>query len=176
MTSPTATRVLLGVGSNIQREQHIVSGLDDLHRRFGTLRVSPIYESAAVGFNGRPFYNLAVEVWIRQSLPELVTALREIEAAHGRLRTEKKFSSRTLDIDVLTYGDLAGEHHGVLLPRDEVYHYAHVLKPLLDLDPQGRCPGSGRSWQQLWDALENPGALTEVPLVWTPSQVAVAHS
>ena len=101
--------VFLSRGSNSDRQHNIGSGLDDLATAFGELRLSPVYESEAVGFKGSPFFNLVVALETDLPVAALADRLRDIERAHGRVRGEKKFASRTLDIDILTYGDLTGE-------------------------------------------------------------------
>jgi len=75
--------------------------------------------------------------------------LRAIEADHGRTRGEKKFASRTLDIDILTYGDHVGVLDGVELPRDEILKHAFVLRPLADIAPEVLHPILQKPYAQL---------------------------
>lgn len=152
-----AARVYLSLGSNIDREHNIRSGLQALATTFGELMVSPVYESEAVGFSGDAFYNLVVGIDTALSVGDLAAALRDIEKDHGRVRGEKKFSSRTLDIDILTYNDLTGEIDGVQLPRDEILKHAFVLKPLVDLAPDARHPESGKPYRQLLEEADFAG-------------------
>lgn len=143
------TQVYLSLGSNIDREHNIRSGLDALEAVFGELEISPVYESEAVGFDGDAFFNLVVGIRTAMTVAELTTCLKDMERDHGRVRGEKKFSSRTLDIDILTYGDAVGIIDGVQLPRDEIFKHAFVLKPLVDLAPQGVHPETGERYQQI---------------------------
>ncbi len=83
---------------------------------------------------------------------ELAACLKDIEKDHGRVRGEKKFSSRTLDIDILTYNDCVGEVDGVQLPRDEILKHAFVLKPLVDLAPDALHPETKTSYRTLLEA------------------------
>ena len=145
------TQVYLSLGSNIDRDHNIRSGLDALEAVFGELTVSPVYESEAVGFDGDAFYNLVVGIRTAMSVAELTACLKEMEKDHGRVRGEKKFSSRTLDIDILTYGELTGTVDGVQLPRDEILKHAFVLKPLVDLVPDAVHPETGRTYRQILD-------------------------
>ena len=78
------TRIYISLGSNIERERHIRAGLDALHAEFGELQVSRVFESEAVGFNGRPFYNLVVGADTDLPLAVLCQRLRAMEFAHGR--------------------------------------------------------------------------------------------
>lgn len=143
-------QVFLSVGSNIEREKHIAGALDDLQESFGQLALSSVYESESVGFSGDPFYNLVLAISTGLSVAELTIELRRIEDQHGRKREGPKFSSRTLDIDILTYGDCIGVIDGVHLPRDEITKNAFVLLPLSELAPHSCYPQTEKSYQQLW--------------------------
>ena len=150
-------QVFLSLGSNIDREHNIRSGLNALARVFAPLAISPVYESEAVGFDGDAFYNLVVGLQTTLSVGELTACLKGIEKDHGRVRGEKKFSSRTLDIDILTYDDRVGEVDGVQLPRDEILKHAFVLKPLVDLAPDALHPETNTSYQALLKAADFSG-------------------
>lgn len=159
MTEPAPLRAWLSLGSNIEPQQRIPAALEALREHFGSLVVSPVYESEAVGFDGDNFHNLVVGIETRLPVQELVRLLREIEAAHGRVRGAEKFSSRTLDIDLLTYGDHIIDQDGVQVPRDEILRYAFVLLPLSEVATQERHPVTGRTYRELWadfDADDQP--------------------
>ncbi|TXR54177.1 2-amino-4-hydroxy-6-hydroxymethyldihydropteridine diphosphokinase [Reinekea thalattae] len=143
-------RVALSLGSNMRRYFHLNAGLNALRAEFGALHCSPVYESAAVGFDGSPFLNMAVVIETDLSLPELIHILKAIEDANGRDRSGPKFSPRTLDIDVVTYGDECGVIDGIELPRPELFFNAFVTKPLADLIPQQQVPGRQQSFAELW--------------------------
>lgn len=147
-------RVYLGLGSNIDRERHIRAALRELEERFGVLLISPVYESVAVGFEGDNFYNLVVGLDTDLSVGELSGLLRAIEDANGRVRVGPRFSGRTLDIDILTYGNACGEIEGVQLPRDEILKNAFVLRPLADIAGQDRHPATARPFAEHWDAYD----------------------
>ena len=150
-------RVYLSLGSNIDRAHNIRSGLQALAAAFGRLAISPVYESEAVGFSGDAFYNLVVGIDTTLPVGELAALLRDIEKDHGRVRGEKKFSSRTLDIDILTYDDHTAEIDGVQLPRDEILKHAFVLKPLVDLAPDAFHPEIGKPYRQLLEESDFAG-------------------
>lgn len=147
------TQVYLSLGSNIDRDHNIRSGLKALEAAFGELAISPVYESEAVGFDGDAFYNLVVGIKTAMSVGELTACLKDMEKDHGRVRGEKKFSSRTLDIDILTYGELTGTIDGVQLPRDEILKHAFVLKPLVDLAPDACHPETGETYREILERL-----------------------
>ncbi|CAA0124368.1 2-amino-4-hydroxy-6-hydroxymethyldihydropteridinepyrophosphokinase [BD1-7 clade bacterium] len=142
--------VLLGIGSNVNREKNIASGLQALRGELGAFRCSPVYESAAVGFDGDPFLNLVIQIDTSLAVGELRHYLRALENDFGRVRACDKFSSRTLDVDILTYDNAVGVVDGVSLPRDEILTNAFVLKPLADLVPDAVHPRADRSYAALW--------------------------
>jgi len=158
-------RVYLGLGSNAARDYHLQRGLDALNELGTDLQVSPVFESDAVGMLGKRFYNLVAVLDTRLSLADLNAALKAIEAACGR--REAKVPGRiTLDIDILTYGELTGVHAGLQLPRPEVLRNAFVLWPLALLAPQVIMPGTELTYAQHWTAWEGAQQLWPVDFVW----------
>ncbi len=149
------TRLALSLGSNIDREKHLEFAIRGLADLLGELDISPVYETRAVGFDGPDFYNLVVVAETELQLDALVEKIRLIETAAGRVRGEKRFASRNLDIDVLLYGNADLRDQGRDIPRGEIDHAAYVLKPLADVLPQGLHPVSGRSFIDMWQAYQN---------------------
>lgn len=166
MTQPLIP-VALSLGSNIDRYRHITNALDALAGEFGELLCSPVYESESVGFDGSNFLNSVVVVRTHRSLAEIGPILKRIEDNNGRNRSGPKFSARTLDIDVLTYGSLVGEHDEVILPREETAKNAFVLKPMADVLPDTLMPGSDQTYSQLWAGYpKDKQKLWRVPFQW----------
>lgn len=147
-------RVFVSIGSNIDRERYIRIALQGLAERFGTLQVSPIYESEAVGFEGDNFLNLVAAFHTDWELSQLADELRAMEYANGRLPAVAKFAPRTLDIDILTFGDRVGSFQGVQLPRPEITENAFVLQPLQDIAPDVLHPALGVCYRDLWQAFD----------------------
>ncbi|WP_185235517.1 2-amino-4-hydroxy-6-hydroxymethyldihydropteridine diphosphokinase [Teredinibacter franksiae] len=147
--------VLLGLGSNIDREKNLRSALVALRKLFGVVDVSPVYESNAVGFHGDNFYNLVVAISTDLAVGKLSLLLKEIEDNNGRERLAPKFSARTLDIDILTHGTQLGVIDGVELPRDEILKHSFVLLPMADLRPDSYYPGSTHTYQSLWEGFDD---------------------
>lgn len=145
------SKVFVSLGSNIQRYYHISQALTVLESAFGELTISPVYESEAVGFAGDNFLNLVVAFDTNLSVAELSSTLRKIEDDNGRERSGVKFSSRTLDIDILLYNDHVGLFDGVTLPRGEILTNAFVLQPLADIAPDAVHPVEKKTFAQLWE-------------------------
>lgn len=148
----------LGIGSNIDARANIASGIDALRERFGDVRLSPVYQSAAVGFEGSDFINLAAAIETAMSPLELREFLHALEDRHGRARDVPKFSDRTLDIDILLYDDLYLLSPVLEIPRGEILTSAHVLKPLADLAPDLLHPVERRSLRELWERFPGKAA------------------
>ncbi len=158
--------IYISLGSNIERERHIRAGLDALYAAFGELRVSRVFESEAVGFNGRPFYNLVAAAETDLPLVTVCQLLREMEFAHGREPDAKKFAPRTLDLDLLLYGELVCETP-LVLPRGEILTNAFVLWPLAELAPTLRHPIDGRTMESLWECYDKASQqLCPIPFHW----------
>ena len=100
-----AEPVYLGLGSNVDAERHLAAGVDALRERFGRVECSPVYRSEAVGFSGDDFLNACCRIESDLSPEALKAWLTGLEDAHGRRRDLPKFSDRTLDIDVLLFGE-----------------------------------------------------------------------
>lgn len=163
-------RAYLSLGSNIEPRRHLSAALHALAGSFGSLVVSPVYEGPAVGFAGDNFLNLVVGVDTELQVGELARRLRAIEDANNRCRGAAKFCSRTLDIDILTYGDAVGVIDGIRLPRDEILRYAFVLRPLADVAPGVEHPAVHRAYRQLADELDFADQpLWPVAFPWPPA-------
>ena len=143
-------RAYLSLGSNIEPEIHLRAALAELRARFGTLIVSPVYRSAAVGFEGPDFLNLAVGIDTEFDAAALDAWLHALEDRHGRRRDVPRYASRTLDVDIVLFGDQVLTGPGNLeIPRTELKH-AFVLKPLVDIAPHLMHPLLGKTLEQLW--------------------------
>ena len=166
-------RVFVSIGSNIDRYRHITCALDALDAEFDDLLISRVYQSESVGFEGDDFLNLVVAFNCEQNLGELSKWLRQVEDSNGRRRDGPKFSSRTLDIDILSYDQLVGTIDGVQLPRDEISRNAFVLRPLVDIAPDALHPELKKSYQSLWNAYDKPKQkLWPVDFLWQDKKIS----
>lgn len=151
----------LSLGSNLEPERHLRAALVELRTRFGELSVSPTYRFPAVGFAGPDFLNLAVGLDSDLDAFALDDWLHALEDRHGRRRDVPRYSSRTLDIDIVLFDDLVLHGPGHLeIPRKELA-CAFVLKPLADIAPSVREPVSGRTVAALWAASADVNAAIE---------------
>ena len=158
--------MLVGIGSNQNREACLQAALDALTGWFGELALSPVYESPAVGFDGSPFLNMVAAFNTAMPLAELSRRFKQLEAYHGRVRGSARFAAQTLDIDILTYGDKVGVFCGVELPRPEIRVNAFVLKPLADVAGSRVHPQCGQSYQDLWQLHRAGPPLHRVTFSW----------
>jgi 2-amino-4-hydroxy-6-hydroxymethyldihydropteridine diphosphokinase len=143
---------LLSLGSNLEPRRHLAAAAAALRQRFPGVRFSPVYRVPAVGFDGPDFLNAGAVLETDLQPAALDAWLHALEDAQGRRRDVPRFSSRTLDIDLVFYDDCVLQGPGNLqLPRPELKH-AFVLKPLADLVPEFVDPVSGRSLSALWRA------------------------
>jgi 2-amino-4-hydroxy-6-hydroxymethyldihydropteridine diphosphokinase len=142
-------RAWLSLGSNLEPERHLRAALAELRERFGDVRVSPVYRFPAVGFDGPDFLNLAAGIDSDLDAFALNDWLHALEDRHGRRRDVPRYSSRTLDVDIVLFDALVLSGPGNLqVPRKELAE-AFVLKPLADIAPAVREPLSGRTLAEL---------------------------
>lgn len=164
------SRVYLSLGTNIDRYKHITAALNSLSETFGAIDCSAVYESEAVGFEGSHFLNAVVAIDTTLSCGALNQWLKRLEDGYGRKRDVAKFSPRTLDIDILLFGDQVGDVDGVALPRAEITYNAFVLKPLAELAPDLMHPVLHQSMSALWQGFDQGSQLLwQVPFDWTPA-------
>ena len=150
VASARLSTAYLGIGSNVEVKRNIQCGIAALRQAFGNLDLSPVYRSVAVGFAGEDFINLAARIETSLSPLELKEFLNDLEDRHGRNRELPKFSDRTLDVDILLFDDLWLHCPGLVLPRPDILHYAHVLRPLAELAPDVVHPVAGIPMAHLW--------------------------
>ncbi len=162
---PTVVQdIYISVGSNIQPEQKIRSSLAMLENEFVSLHCSTVYKNPAIGFDGADFLNLVVSC--RSGLPvdDIVNRLGWIEQVHGRDRLQPRFSPRTLDLDLLLYGDAVLDQEQIKLPREDILKYAFVLGPLAELAPALVHPTEERDMAELWQNFQGERQMEPVDL------------
>jgi 2-amino-4-hydroxy-6-hydroxymethyldihydropteridine diphosphokinase len=148
--------VFVSIGSNVNREANVRQGLRLMEEHFGPLAASRVYESESVGFSGPNFYNLVVHFETEQPLAEVADVLHRVEDRCGRRRGGSSFDDRSLDLDVLLYGDLINHEPPWDVPRSDILKYAFVLRPLAEIAADRVHPEDGRSYGELWAAFGDP--------------------
>ncbi|MBR9790010.1 MAG: 2-amino-4-hydroxy-6-hydroxymethyldihydropteridine diphosphokinase [Vibrionaceae bacterium] len=151
----------IGVGTNIDREQHAKVAYKELQQLGEDLLVSPIYECEPIGFSSQNFYNFVIALRTTLSLEELSRCLREIEFKWGREENAQKYQDRTLDLDIVLFGEIISKQKPEL-PRSDIYKYPFVTKPLYDLEPHLVIPGDGRTVADVWYAMQPVDSLKPV--------------
>ncbi len=150
-------RVYVSVGSNIEPTLNIPSAMKALRSHYPELTFSAVYESEAVGFEGDNFYNLVVAFDTDNGAQQVVDTLRQVEDKHARDRRGPKFSSRTIDLDLLLYDDLVCHDNGLNIPRDEIEYNAFVLRPLAEVAADVVHPVTQQRIDQMWRRFDPHG-------------------
>ena len=138
--------VFIALGSNLKEPQRqLRAGFAALARLPDTQRIaqSSLYRSAPVGYVNQPdFVNAVAAIRTALSPSALLDALLAVERGHGRVR-EFANAPRTLDLDLLLYGDARIDEPGLEIPHPRLHERAFVLGPLAELDPALEIPGKG---------------------------------
>lgn len=149
----TAVMAYIGLGSNLAEPRaQVRAGQASLAALPQTTveSCSALYASAPVGLVDQPdFVNSACRVRTKLPAHALMQALLEIEKQHGRVRGAEKGGPRTLDLDLLLYGDLVLNSPDLTLPHPRLHERAFVLRPLCELDAGLVIPGRGRAMDLL---------------------------
>ncbi|EGQ7832977.1 2-amino-4-hydroxy-6-hydroxymethyldihydropteridine diphosphokinase [Vibrio vulnificus] len=153
--------VYIGVGSNIEREKHARAAWQELTLLGEALQASPIYECAAVGFDSHAFFNFVIRLNTSMTLEELAFQLRQIELRWGREENAAKYQDRTLDLDIVLFGECISSQKPEL-PRSDIFKYPFVIQPLYDLQPDLVIPGDGRTVEEIWQTARDLDTLRAV--------------
>ena len=166
------TQCLIALGSNLgDRRQHLTSAVEDVDALDGVsvVAVSSLYETAPVGGPGDqgPYLNAALGAKVSLPARQLLDQLHRIEAEHERERIVR-WGARTLDLDLLTFGDDVSDNEDLLVPHPRMHLRRFVMVPVCDIEPLLRHPTLGKTMRQLLDELPvEPGDLSLVDQTWT---------
>ncbi|MCI0506058.1 MAG: 2-amino-4-hydroxy-6-hydroxymethyldihydropteridine diphosphokinase [Gammaproteobacteria bacterium] len=141
------TTVFVGLGSNLNNPvRQITQACDDIAAlaHVTLVKISSLYRSPPMGPQNQPEYvNAVVEIATTLSPETLLLELNAIENRHDRARGAERWSARTLDLDILLYGDKLIKTENLTIPHLGLYERAFVLYPLLEIAPDLQIPGHG---------------------------------
>lgn len=137
-------RVAIGMGSNLGDSlENLRLGLREVRRLLDGTDVSSVYETAPVHVTDQPpFLNACCIGRTVLSPRQLLTELRQIEELAGRTRSGRRYGPRTLDLDLLLYGNHVIRKADIVVPHPRLRERAFVLVPLRDIAPDWRVPGA----------------------------------
>ncbi|HEV2269631.1 MAG TPA: 2-amino-4-hydroxy-6-hydroxymethyldihydropteridine diphosphokinase [Steroidobacteraceae bacterium] len=147
-------QVYVAAGSNIEPERHLAMAVRELERQFPGVRFSPWYRNRAEGFQGEDFINLVAGFATRLGVNEVLQILHAIEAQCGRPRDAPRWAPRSMDLDVLLYGDLVRQEPHFKLPRPDLLKRAYMLGPLAQLAPDVVHPTEKLTIAELWQRFD----------------------
>jgi len=142
--------VYVGAGSNVAPEPNMARAVEELRSAFPGARFSPWYRNRAAGFAGEDFINLVTGFDTALPPHAVLAKLHAIETLCGRPRDAPRWAPRSMDLDVLLYGDLVCEEAGLRLPRPDLLKRAYMLGPLAALAPEVVHPTAGVTVGELW--------------------------
>jgi len=143
--------VFVAAGSNVEPVVHLRRALGILGSQYPGLRRSRAWRNAAVGFEGEDFVNLVVAFETDEPVHAVIACLHQTEAACGRARDAPRWAPRSMDLDVLLYGDRVSHEPGLTLPRPDLVRRAYMLGPITELAPALRHPTLGLTMRELWE-------------------------
>jgi 2-amino-4-hydroxy-6-hydroxymethyldihydropteridine diphosphokinase len=148
------TAVYVAAGSNVEPEKYLSVALRAMAAAYGPMTLSPAYRNQAVGFSGADFINLVVGFHSDASAAEVRQQLQKIEAACDRSPGAAKWAPRTMDLDILLFGDLVSNEPGLVIPRPDLLKRPYMLKPMADIAPDVRHPTLGKTMRELWEEFD----------------------
>ncbi len=139
------TRAFIGIGSNIEPAENVRAAIRSLARQTSVVGISMVYLTDAIGHpEQQPYYNCVAEIETAVPPAELKFGLlRGIEHSLGRKRTADKYAPRTIDLDLIAYGDLAMDAGGIRLPDPDILERPFLAVPLSELAPDMELAGYG---------------------------------
>jgi 2-amino-4-hydroxy-6-hydroxymethyldihydropteridine diphosphokinase len=159
------TPVFVAAGSNIEPEKNLARACEEIAHTWPDATFSRAYTNKAVGFDGPDFINLVCGFHTAHPLDFVIARLRSIETHCGRPRYAPKWASRTMDLDVLLFGDRVETTTDYTLPRPDLLKRPYMLGPLAEIAPHMKHPAAGKTIGELWAEFDRGGhEMVPVPI------------
>jgi len=164
-------KVFISIGSNLgDRKANCKRALVEMTKFSNIVKVSSLYETEPVGNENQPeFINLAAEISTDLSPYKLLRHLNEIEERLGRIRTEK-WGPRTIDLDIIFYGDLILSDETLNIPHIEAHVRQFVLEPVCEIEPDLIYPGLGIPVCEVLQKIKDKKSVVKMNISFTFSQ------
>lgn len=150
-------KVYVAAGSNVDAVRHLQLALRELREFYPDLQVSPAYRNGAVGFEGDDFVNLVVGFDTELAPVHVRDQLQRIELLCGRAPDAPKWAARSMDLDILLFGNLISSELGLVFPRPDLTRRPYMLKPMHDIGPDVVHPINGKTMRELWEGFDSEG-------------------
>ena len=157
LLKPGHVRVFVAAGSNVEPEKNLERACAEIAHAWPDAYFSRAWRNAAVGFEGPDFINLVVGFSAAQPLHNVIEKLRGIETNCGRPRYAPKWASRTMDLDVLLFGDRVEKTADYTLPRPDLLKRPFMLGPLAEIAPDFMHPTAHKTIGELWAEFDRDG-------------------
>ncbi len=164
MSNPSH-QAYLALGSNLGNKfEHLQEAVNIIFQEVGTIqKISSVYQSVAMGFEGDDFLNCVIAVNTSLSPGKLLSSLLSIEKRMGRERDPKQgVSSRPIDIDILFYGSLVKDSKDLVIPHPELHNRRFVLQPMAEINAHFEHPVFGKNMIRLLADTQDKSNLTKL--------------
>ena len=146
--------VYVAAGSNVEPEKNLARACQEIANTWADVRFSRAYRNRSVGFDGPDFINMVLGFGTDDSLESVLARLRDIEILCGRPRNAPKWASRTMDLDVLLFGDRVEKTADYTLPRPDLLKRPFMLGPMAEIAPGIKHPIAGITIGELWQEFD----------------------
>jgi 2-amino-4-hydroxy-6-hydroxymethyldihydropteridine diphosphokinase len=151
----SATLAYVSGGSNLDADSHLPQAARELKARYPGARFSRCYRNKSVGFDGPDFINFVVELPVVGQAFALREYLQRIERLCGRPDAAPRWAPRTMDLDLLLFGNQVIDEQGLKVPRPDLTRWAFMLGPLAELAPGLVHPVAQKTIGELWQHFDS---------------------
>lgn len=157
--------VFLSLGSNLGNTyEYLNKAILSIFNRVGSVvKISPVYASPALGFEGPDFHNCVIKIETRLTPAKLLKKIQQIEKNLGRARSGSAYESRIIDIDILLYNDQKISNKSLIIPHPQILQRKFVLQPLVDIASTQLIPSYGNTAMMALEECVDTSVLTKQP-------------